>query len=82
MTTLARDGYDLVIGVGFAQGDAIGKVAQRFPDTNFAIIDVDQAFVPGKPATSRACSSARRRSAISSATSPALAGEAARRART
>ena len=50
MTSLARDGYDLVIGVGFAQGDAIGKVAQRFPETKFAIIDVDQAFVPGKPA--------------------------------
>jgi basic membrane protein A len=51
MTTLARSGYDLVIGVGFAQGDAIGKVAQRFPETKFAIIDVDQAFVPGTPAT-------------------------------
>jgi basic membrane protein A and related proteins len=50
MTSLARNGYDLVIGVGFAQGDAIGKVAQRFPETKFAIIDVDQAFVPGKPA--------------------------------
>ncbi|HEY7794246.1 MAG TPA: BMP family ABC transporter substrate-binding protein [Gaiellaceae bacterium] len=50
MSTLARQGYDLVIGVGFAQGDAIGKVAQRFPETKFAIIDVDQAFVPGKPA--------------------------------
>jgi basic membrane protein A len=50
MTSLARQGYDLVIGVGFAQGDAIGKVAKRFPDTNFAIIDVDHAFVPGKPA--------------------------------
>jgi basic membrane protein A len=50
MTSLARDGYDLIIGVGFAQGDAIGKVAQRFPESNFAIIDVDQAYVPGKPA--------------------------------
>jgi basic membrane protein A len=50
MSTLARQGYDLVIGVGFAQGDAIGKVAQKFPKTKFAIIDVDQAFVPGKPA--------------------------------
>ena len=50
MTSLARNGYDLVIGVGFAQGDAIGKVAQRFPETKFAIIDVDQSFVPGKPA--------------------------------
>jgi basic membrane protein A len=50
MTALARDGYDLIIGVGFAQGDAVGKVAQRFPKVRFAIIDVDQAFVPGKPA--------------------------------
>jgi basic membrane protein A len=50
MSALARQGYDLVIGVGFAQGDAIGKVAQKFPKTKFAIIDVDQAFVPGKPA--------------------------------
>ncbi len=50
MTALARQDYDLIVGVGFAQGDAIGKVAQRFPDVNFAIIDVDQAFVPGKPA--------------------------------
>ena len=50
MSSLARQGYDLVIGVGFAQGDAIGKVAQRFPETKFAIIDVSQAFVPGKPA--------------------------------
>ena len=50
MTSLARQDYDLVIGVGFAQGDAIGKVAQKFPETKFAIIDVDQAFVPGKPA--------------------------------
>jgi basic membrane protein A len=50
MTSLARQDFDLIIGVGFAQGDAIGKVAQRFPDINFAIIDVDQAFVPGKPA--------------------------------
>jgi basic membrane protein A len=50
MTSLARQDYDLIVGVGFAQGDALGKVAQRFPDVNFAIIDVDQAFVPGKPA--------------------------------
>ncbi len=49
MTSLARQGYDLIIGVGFAQGDAIGKVAQRFPAVKFAIIDVDQAFVPGTP---------------------------------
>ena len=50
MSSLARQGYDLIIGVGFAQGDAIGKVAQRYPDTRFAIIDVDHEFVPGTPA--------------------------------
>jgi basic membrane protein A and related proteins len=49
MSSLARQGYDLIIGVGFAQGDAVGKVAQRFPDTSFAIIDVDHEFVPGTP---------------------------------
>jgi len=50
MTSLARQGYDLIVGVGFAQGDAIGKAAQRFPDARFAIIDVDHEWVPGKPA--------------------------------
>jgi basic membrane protein A and related proteins len=50
MTSLARQGFDLIIGVGFAQGDAIGKAAQSFPDTRFAIIDVDHEYVPGKPA--------------------------------
>ena len=50
MSTLARQGFDLIIGVGFAQGDAIAAAAKRFPDTNFAIIDVDQSFLKGKPA--------------------------------
>src|SRR6188508_61077 len=49
MTTLARQGYDLIIGVGFAQGDAIAAAAKRFPDTNFAIVDVDQSSLKGKP---------------------------------
>jgi len=49
MTSLARQGYDLIIGVGFAQGDAIATAAKRFPDTKFAIVDVDQAFLKGKP---------------------------------
>ena len=31
MTTLARQGYDLIIGVGFAQGDAIATAAKKFP---------------------------------------------------
>ena len=50
MTTLARQGYDVIIGVGFAQGDAIATAARRFPDTKFAIVDVDQSFLKGKPA--------------------------------
>lgn len=50
MSTLARQGFDLVIGVGFAQGDAIAAAAAKFPDTKFAIVDVDHAFLKGKPA--------------------------------
>jgi len=50
MSTLARQGFDLVIGVGFAQGDAIAATAKRFPDTKFAIVDVDQSSLKGKPA--------------------------------
>jgi len=50
MSTLARQDFDLIIGVGFAQGDAIAATAKRFPDTNFAIIDVDHSLLKGKPA--------------------------------
>ena len=49
MTRLARENYDLIIGVGFAQGDAVDTVAAKFPDRNFAIIDVDQASLEHKP---------------------------------
>jgi basic membrane protein A len=49
MRRLARDGYDLIIGVGFAQGDAIDTVATRFPQSRFAIIDVDQGTLKHKP---------------------------------
>ena len=50
MSQLADDGYDLIIGVGFAQGEAVATVAKEYPDTKFVIIDVDQATLPGKPA--------------------------------
>ena len=50
MSTLARQGYDLVIAVGFAQGDAVAATAAKYPDTHFAIVDVDHAFLKGKPA--------------------------------
>ena len=49
LTSLARQGYDLVIGVGFAQGQAIDAAAARFPQTRFAIIDVDQGSLAHKP---------------------------------
>jgi basic membrane protein A and related proteins len=49
MTSLVRQDFDLIIGVGFAHGDAVTKVANRFPETKFAIIDVDQATLEGKP---------------------------------
>jgi basic membrane protein A and related proteins len=49
-TSLARQGFDLVIGVGFAQGEAVAEAAKSFPDTKYAIIDVDQTTLPGKPA--------------------------------
>ena len=49
LTSLARKGYELIVGVGFAQGEAVAKVAGRFPDTRFVIIDVDQSSLEGKP---------------------------------
>jgi basic membrane protein A and related proteins len=49
MTSLVRQGYDLIIGVGFAQGDAIATAAKRFPNVKFAIVDVDQASLKGTP---------------------------------
>jgi basic membrane protein A len=49
MATLARQGYDLIVGVGFAQGDAVDTAATQFPKTQFLIIDVDQASLKHKP---------------------------------
>src|SRR5918994_1464541 len=50
MTTVARQGYEVILGVGFAQGDAIATAAKTFPDKKFVIIDVDQSGLKGKPA--------------------------------
>jgi basic membrane protein A len=49
-SALARQGFDLIIGVGFAQGDAVATAAKQFPNTKFAIVDVDQTTLKGKPA--------------------------------
>lgn len=48
-TTLARQGYDLIIGVGFAQGDAVDAAAMKMPNASYAIIDVDQQSLKHKP---------------------------------
>src|SRR5919198_471830 len=49
LSTFARQGYDLTIGVGFTEATAIDTAAARFPDSNFAIVDVDQTQEPHKP---------------------------------
>jgi basic membrane protein A len=49
LSTLAQQKYDLVIGVGFLMADAVGTVAKKFPNTKFAIIDVDATGLKGKP---------------------------------
>jgi basic membrane protein A and related proteins len=48
-TTLARQGYDLIIGVGFAQGDAVDAAAVKMPNASYAIVDVDQQSLKHKP---------------------------------
>ena len=39
LSSLARQGYDVTIGVGFLLADGVNTVARQFPDANFAIID-------------------------------------------
>jgi basic membrane protein A len=49
LSTFARQGYDLTIGVGFTEATAIDTAATNFPNSNFAIVDVDQTEEPHKP---------------------------------
>ncbi len=49
LTTLAKQDYDLVIGVGFLMAAALDKVAARYPDVGFAIIDYSQSELKSKP---------------------------------
>jgi basic membrane protein A len=49
LTTLAKRDYDLVIAVGFLMADALDKVAARYPDVNFAIIDYSESELKSKP---------------------------------
>ncbi len=43
LSALARQGYNLVIGVGFTEIEALKAVAKTFPKTHFAIVDVSNA---------------------------------------
>jgi basic membrane protein A len=49
LTTLAQQKYDLVIAVGFLMADATEKVADKFPNVKFAIIDSSAAGMKTKP---------------------------------
>jgi basic membrane protein A and related proteins len=49
LSTFARQGYDLTIGVGFTEAIAIDTAATNFPNSNFAIVDVDTTEEPHKP---------------------------------
>ena len=40
MRRFARDGANPVVVIGFSQADALKKVADEFPDTQFAIVDM------------------------------------------
>jgi basic membrane protein A len=49
LTALARQGYDLIIGVGFTEIQAMGNVASKAPDSHFAIVDVSHKDLTGQP---------------------------------
>jgi basic membrane protein A and related proteins len=49
LSTFARQGYNLTVGVGFTEATAIDTAATNFPKSNFAIVDVDQTTEPHKP---------------------------------
>lgn len=46
ISTLAQQGNDLVFAVGFMMQEALGKVAPRFTNTKFAIIDGSAPALP------------------------------------
>src|SRR3954462_12171524 len=49
LSTFARQGYDLTIGVGFTEATAIATAATNFPNAKFAIVEVAQTTQPNKP---------------------------------
>jgi basic membrane protein A len=49
LAKFAREHYDITIGVGYTEAEAIDTAATRFPDEKFAIVDVDQTTEAHKP---------------------------------
>jgi basic membrane protein A len=49
LTTLAQQGYNLVIPVGFLMADATDAVAKQFPKVKFAMVDSDATAEKGDP---------------------------------
>ena len=49
LSALAKQGYNLVIAVGFTEIDALKAVAKQYPKTDFAIVDVSNADEGGLP---------------------------------
>lgn len=49
----ARDGYNLVIAVGFLMADSVAAVAKKYPDTQFAIVDFPAVALKGTPKNAR-----------------------------
>jgi basic membrane protein A len=45
LATMAEEGYDVVIAVGFAYDGAVQAVAPRYPDVHFAIVDSEIADI-------------------------------------
>jgi basic membrane protein A len=43
LASLAKQGYDLVVAVGFTEINALKAVAKQYPNTHFAIVDVSDA---------------------------------------
>lgn len=49
LTSLAQQGYNLVIPVGFLMADATDAVAKQFPKVKFAMVDSDATAEKGDP---------------------------------
>ncbi len=53
LSTLAAEGYDLVIAVGSALAGPVEQVANEYPDARFATVDASQDAMPSKPGNVR-----------------------------